>query len=77
LLFCVQLCCRHNEQKVWFYNLFFLGNETKAKTHRSCFRKVFTPLVDVQEIEEKNSQQLIEDYFDIFNACLSKYLLIY
>jgi hypothetical protein len=27
--------------------------KTKAKTHRSCFRKVFTALVDVQEIEEK------------------------
>ena len=51
--------------------------KTKAKTHRSCFRKVFTALVDVQEIEEKNAQQLIEDYSDIFNACLSKYLLIY
>jgi methionyl-tRNA synthetase len=51
--------------------------KTKAKTHRSCFRKVFTALVDVQEIEEKNAQQLIEDYSDIFNVCLSKCLLIY
>jgi len=51
--------------------------KTKAKIHRSCFRKVFTALVDVQEIEEKNAQQLIEDYSDIFNACLSKCLLIY
>ncbi len=49
----------------------------KAKTHQSFFTKVLAALVDVQEIEEKNAQQLIKDYSDILYACLSKYFLIY
>ena len=45
---------------------------SKTKTHRSCFRKVFSTLVSVEEIKEKNAQQLIDEYPEIVGACEGK-----
>ena len=45
---------------------------SKTKTHRSCFRKVFSTLVSVEEVKEKNAQQLIDDYLEIVGACEGK-----
>jgi hypothetical protein len=46
--------------------------QSKSKTHRSCFRKVFATLISVEEIKEKNAQQLIDDHPEIFGACEGK-----
>ena len=46
--------------------------QSKSRTHRSCFRKVFANFVSIEEIKQKPAQKLIDDYPDIFSACEGK-----
>lgn len=41
----------------------------KQKTHRSCFRKIFTNFVGKDEIFDRNGKELYENNVQLIDAC--------